>query len=162
MNKIFTPQNVVWITGVASILCMTLIQYLSKRFKPWSYILRQLGKMLNADLKERIDFVEKLEMNDQKHDISRIEAIEKLQEDFNNLYLENNMKDSRRQILKFSDELQRGIKHSQEFFNNILDDINQYQEYCVQNPNFKNKKAQIAIKYIEDSYNNDLHRNDFL
>jgi hypothetical protein len=52
--------------------------------------------MLNEDLKERIDFVEKLEMNDQKHDISRIEAIEKLQEDFNNLYLENNMKDSRR------------------------------------------------------------------
>ena len=34
-------------------------------------------------------------------------------------------------ILRFSDELRRGVNHSEESFNNVLEDIDNYTEYCV-------------------------------
>lgn len=57
----------------------------------------------------------------------------------------------RTRILKFADELRRGIKHSEESFNDILGDIDDYLVYCqTHEDTFLNSKADAAIRYIEE------------
>ena len=54
---------------------------------------------------------------------------------------------SRARILRFSDELRRGISHSEESFNNILEDIDNYISYCTQHESvYINSKANAAIR----------------
>lgn len=59
----------------------------------------------------------------------------------------------RTRILRFSDELRRGVKHSEESFNNILEDIDFYVNYCNSNADvYVNSKADAAIRNIKDVY----------
>ena len=53
-------------------------------------------------------------------------------------------------ILRFSDELRRGVNHSEESFNNVLEDIDNYTEYCVEHEDvYINSKAYAAIRNIK-------------
>ena len=70
--------------------------------------------------------------------------------------------DARRRILQFADEIRRGVKHSMEHFNDILDDITFYAKYCDDNPTFKNDKAVRSIQRIEEVYDECMRENDFL
>lgn len=57
----------------------------------------------------------------------------------------------RTRILRFSDELRRGVQHSEESFNNVLDDIDFYLAYCAKNKNsYVNSKADAAIRNVRD------------
>lgn len=57
-------------------------------------------------------------------------------------------------ILRFSDEIRRNIKHSEESFNNVLEDIDYYVAYCGQHEDvYINSKANAAIKNVKDVYN---------
>lgn len=60
----------------------------------------------------------------------------------------------RTRILRFSDEIRRDIKHSEESFNNVLEDIDYYVAYCEQHEDvYINSKADAAIKNVKDVYN---------
>ena len=60
---------------------------------------------------------------------------------------------SRARILRFSDELRRGISHSEESFNNILEDIDNYISYCTQHESvYINSKANAAIRNIKTTH----------
>ena len=60
---------------------------------------------------------------------------------------------SRARILRFSDELRRGISHSEESFNNILEDIDNYISYCTQHETvYINSKANAAIRNIKTTH----------
>ena len=60
---------------------------------------------------------------------------------------------SRARILRFSDELRRGISHSEESFNNILEDIDNYISYCTQQESvYINSKANAAIRNIKTTH----------
>ena len=60
---------------------------------------------------------------------------------------------SRARILRFSDELRRGISHSEESFNNILGDIDNYISYCTQHESvYINSKANAAIRNIKTTH----------
>ena len=60
---------------------------------------------------------------------------------------------SRARILRFSDELRRGISHSEESFNNILEDIDNYISYCTQHESvYINSKASAAIRNIKTTH----------
>ena len=53
-------------------------------------------------------------------------------------------------ILRFSDELCRGMNHSKESFNNVLEDIDSYTEYCMEHEDvYINSKADAAIRNIK-------------
>lgn len=53
-------------------------------------------------------------------------------------------------ILRFSDELRRGVNHSEESFNNVLEDIDNYTEFCVEHEDvYINSKADAAIRNIK-------------
>ena len=65
-------------------------------------------------------------------------------------------------ILRFADELLQGEPHIQEHFNEILEDITEYNRYCSTHPDFPNDKAAISIGHIENVYRARLENNDFL
>ena len=59
---------------------------------------------------------------------------------------------ARTHILRFSDELYNGVKHSQEYFQQQLDDIETYNQFCEGHPKFANGRTKAAAKYIESEY----------
>lgn len=59
---------------------------------------------------------------------------------------------SRTNILRFKDELYNKIDHSQEYFEQILDDIESYNRYCSEHPDFANGRTKTAAEYIKSEY----------
>lgn len=59
---------------------------------------------------------------------------------------------ARVRILRFADECRREEKHSKEFFDSVLDDIDLYEHYCESHPKFKNNKTVASTKIIKDLY----------
>ena len=69
---------------------------------------------------------------------------------------------ARIRILDASDQIRRKVKHSEEYFNQINDDITAYKNYCNSHPGFMNNKALHAIENINKVYAKALEENDFL
>lgn len=59
---------------------------------------------------------------------------------------------ARVQILRFKDELYNNVTHSQEYFEQILDDIETYNKYCNEYPKFRNGRTKAATEYINEEY----------
>ncbi len=69
---------------------------------------------------------------------------------------------ARRRILRFNDELLQNVKHSREMFDNVLDDITTYENYCDKNKDFKNHKATLAIENVNRVYKECMKDHSFL
>ena len=73
------------------------------------------------------------------------------------------VKQARTRILRFADECRRGEQHSEEFFDNMMEeDIPLYEHYCENHKDFKNNKAELSIEIIEDAYKKCLLENKFI
>lgn len=95
--------------------------------------------------------------HDSKHDLTkdilkalsdtntRLSALEKAVE-------EDKAVQSRTKILRFKDELYNNIDHSQEYFEQILDDCESYNRYCSEHPDFANGRTKTAAEYIKSEY----------
>ena len=59
---------------------------------------------------------------------------------------------ARTHILRFDDELINGIDHSKEYFSQQMQDIDTYEAYCKQHPDFRNNYAVIASEHIKKTY----------
>lgn len=59
---------------------------------------------------------------------------------------------NRYKILRFDDEIRHDVLHTKEHFDQILDDITEYERYCVDHPKYKNNKASLAIDNIRHTY----------
>lgn len=154
MENIFSIlgfQNVVWLSGVIAVAITTLIQGLSSKYKPWTYIAIQIGKAINKETLEKLDNLEKKVNEIEKHDKEQDEKDK-----------EKEAKASRRRILRCADEIRAKVKHSEEYFNDILEDITFYKKYCDEHPLFKNEKSVMAIDAVEKAYKHAHDTNDFL
>ena len=69
---------------------------------------------------------------------------------------------ARVRILRTSDECRRGILHSKENLDQVLDDITDYRRYCKTHPDYENSKAVLAMQNIESVYARCLEQDDFL
>ena len=70
---------------------------------------------------------------------------------------------ARIRILQAADGIRHStIKHSEEYFDQLNDDITRYETYCNEHEGFKNNKAAHAIKYVNETYHAALTNNDFL
>lgn len=122
----------------------TFLEISKIKINPWSSLFRFIGRCINAELIAKVNGMEaKLEKSD--------EAREK-----------KDAVDIRNRILLFGDEARRGVKHSEEHFNQILDDITEYELYCSQHPEFPNEKAVITCRRIKEIYEKCLRDKDFL
>lgn len=75
---------------------------------------------------------------------------------------ERYMKQCRTRILRFNDEVIRGLHHTQEHFDDVLDDITSYNAYCEAHKDFKNEKAVMAIANVRRVYAECVKHNSFL
>ena len=75
---------------------------------------------------------------------------------------EREAKNARRRILRFNDELLRKVDHSKEYFDDILSDVDTYEEYCEHHHGFQNGKAVMAIENIRRCYRLCVEEDKFL
>lgn len=125
-------------------LVMTLIEFSPIKIDPWTFLLKLIGKAMNGDL---INEVKEL-----RCDVSSLRK--EIDEDKANA--------CRTRILRFYDELAHDVKHSKEHFDQTLNDINTYEIFCDNHPDFKNNIACMAIKRIKDTYDQCGKDNTFL
>lgn len=130
--------------GAALTALLTLIQISPIKVYPWSWIARALGRAFNAEL------------------IAKVDAMEKKVDKLHARDGEKDAIDQRNRILLFGDEAVRGVKHSEEHFNQILEDITEYEAYCDAHKDFKNEKTVITSARIKDIYKRCLETGDFL
>ena len=59
---------------------------------------------------------------------------------------------ARTHILRFNDEILNGMTHSREYWRQQLDDCDTYEEFCKENPDFKNSYTEIADENIKNTF----------
>ena len=99
-----------------------------------------------------------------RHD-SRKGELKKLREDVQALrdeFREDQTTNARVRILRFSDEMLHGYKHSKESFDQALQDIDHYNKYCDDHPKYENERAKSAISHIRRVYQDCLTNGSFL
>lgn len=127
------------------------IQISPIKLDPWSILARKIGNAINQDISQKVDRLE-----------NEISEIKKTSDERAAHEDERNACIARQRILRFGDEVRHGQNHSEEHYNDILDDITSYENYCDTHPNFKNQKAQSTIKIIVQAYEGHMKANDFL
>ncbi len=75
---------------------------------------------------------------------------------------EDQAKNQRYRILRFYDELCDQRRHSESHFEDILDDIDEYETYCSKHPDFRNSRGAAAMEYIKETYARIKARGGFL
>lgn len=128
--------------GLAALF--SIIQISPIKINPWSAICRMIGRAINGEVINEVAKLRK-QVEDVKHDFEESEA-----------------KSARVRILRFGDELYQGRRHSKEHFDNILNDITDYDTYCRDHPNFKNERTKLAEKIILEQYRKCLQEHSFL
>lgn len=100
-----------------------------------------------------------LERKDKKNDCSKkiLEAIQKI----NNKIDQRTAIGCRIRILKFMDEIIEGWEHSKDSYNQIMQDITHYHQYCEEHPQFLNHQTDATIERLRKDYEQRLTTNDF-
>lgn len=83
---------------------------------------------------------------------ARIDKMQKTLDDHIREDEDDNAKTQRIRILRFYDEMCEGKLHSENHFEDILDDIDEYEAYCDKHPDYKNNRGKIAMEYINETY----------
>ena len=115
-------------------------------------------KITNQDIS---DSVQKLREESAEMKTAIMEIKEEARE-HNEQNLEERAKNNRSKILRFDDELRIGIKHSYEYFEDILRTVHEYEDYCDNHPKFKNRQAESAINHIQSAYDEAHENNSFI
>lgn len=59
---------------------------------------------------------------------------------------------ARVRILSFGDDMMAGRDHSKDAFDQVLNDIDRYDSYCAEHPQFKNNQTAMTREMILDQY----------
>lgn len=106
----------------------------------WQWIGAQGSKELKAEMKKiRVEF-------------SEMKDAEQLKE----------AKSARRRILRTNDEIYNHVRHSREFFDDVIEDVNTYENFVRKNPDYQNGKCSLAIENIERVYRECMKEGSFL
>ena len=121
-------------------IAMSFIEISPIKINPWSW----LGNTLNKGIISKLEKVEN-DVTEVKRKVGESTAV-----------------NARYRILRFDDELLHDVKHTKEHFDQILYDIDTYEKYCNEHPDFKNNLAVMAIKHIKNVYQKCSRDNMFL
>ena len=130
--------------GGILLVVLTLFQIAPIKINPWSWLGRSIGRAINTEVISKVDSLS-TELADHKA---------KSEERHATL--------CRAHILRFGDEVLHGVPHSKEGYDNILLDIDSYEEYCEGHPGYKNNVALETIKHIKKMYQKHLEEDSFL
>ena len=132
-------QLLSWAAGIIAVLSV-FIEITPVKINPISSLLRWIGKQINKELLDKVNTLD-----------AKVCALEK-----------SDVIDCRVRILQFADELRRSVKHSKETFDQVLSDIDTYERYCKDHPDFKNNRTVAARSKILEVYSECIDQNDFL
>lgn len=137
--------------AIAVLAITALLEAATKTLKPWTQLMNWLGKGVNREVLKKLD-EQRDESKALKDEVTSLaERIDK-----------KDAEDARNHILRFGDEIKNGVRHSEEYFNQILADITNYEHYCGTHPSFKNEKTVMTERIIREVYHKCVKENDFL
>jgi len=138
-------------TGAAIVLILSIFIKIPKlELNVWGWLGKAVGNALNKGVIERLDKTD--------------EKIDKLQTDLDNHIKAEEVAKvdaARREILQFNDELLARRKHSKESFDQKLQLIDLYEDYCDKHENYSNNQALLSIENIKRVYKQSLKKGDF-
>ena len=130
-------QEILASGGGVLVVVMTLVQIAPVKLNPWSWLARSIGRAVNAEVIKKLDA--HITMDDRR-----------------------TADGHRARILHFNNELLRDIDHTKEEFSEVLAEIDAYELYCREHPDYPNNRAVLAIKIFQEVYMERLKRHDFL
>lgn len=139
----------------AVIILLSLIQIAPIKIDPWSKLFKWIGTLLTGDLMKKVTDLETNLTN-------RISSVEKAVATIEYKEDERDAVNKRVRILKFEDEIQTGIRHSKDSFDQVLSDISSYNQYCEAHRAFKNEQTAQTVEHIRKMYSLRLEKHDFL
>ena len=139
--------------GISSILVAlsVFIEIAPIKVNPWTWLAKKIGKALNGDVLDELNYMKN----------SQIEMQKRLDEHIR-IDDERNADLSRTRILRFNNEIMRGVTHTEEDYIDALGNIDSYETYCRSHPGYKNNRATHAISNIERAFDERQIQNDFL
>lgn len=146
-----TLKEILLSSGGGVLLLMTLVQISPIKINPWTAILKALGRAFNAEVIGMLNEVKAA----QESNTARLNEHIRLDD-------ERNADERRTRILRFNNELIRKIPHTKEEFVDVFADIDDYERYCRDHPDYKNNRAKHAIANIGRVYDERLQKHDFL
>lgn len=144
-------EEIIGWSGAGLFVLLSLIQVSPIKVNPWTAIARWLGRAINGEVIKILDEVKIA----QKANTDRLNEHIRMDD-------ERNADEHRAKILRFNNELIREIPHTKEEFTDILADIDVYERYCKQHPEYKNNRAVHAIANIGRVYDERLAKHDFI
>ena len=142
-----SPLTTIFLSCITSASLMSFIQFLIVRHDQKNGVLNEITTRLK-NAQEDIETIK--------------QHVDNTFNSFSDQMYEEQIRYCRVRILIASDEIRHGIKHSEEFYDQINDDISKYNHYCRSHPGFQNNKAIHAISNINRAYEECLKNNDFL
>ncbi len=130
----------------------------------WEVLKAIIDKVTNKKRVTNEELAESLKEIRKGYD-SQQKDIDGLKESIQQMQKAESIKDAqaaRRRILRFNDELLRNIDHSKEYFDDVLEDVKIYTDYCEQHKDFANGKTVMAKKNIEHCYEQCMEKHSFL
>ena len=139
-----------WCAAILVVLS-TLVEVSKIKINPWSSLAKAIGRAINADVLQDLSKV-KQELEETKTALDRhIEMDDKRNADMH-----------RANILQFNTALLRNIQHTKEDFSEIMYNIDCYERYCREHPNYQNNRAVHAIANIKRVYADLMKTRNFL
>lgn len=152
-------QTQIDIIIAAAALLASFIKVPKLELNLWGLIGRAIKEGM---LKEVNGQLEKL---DKKIDgiSTKVDSVEKQVKTVDARQEQSEIIDCRSRILSFGDEIanQPELLHSHEHFKQIVSDIDKYENYCRQHPEFKNNLTKITNEVILDTYRSRFDKHDF-
>lgn len=130
--------------GGLLLVALTVVQLVPIKINPWSFIAKAVGKAVNADVSRELSEINrKLDAHITMDDRRTADG-------------------HRARVLHYNNELLRDIDHTKEEFIEVLTEIDAYERYCEEHPDYPNNRAVLAIENIRDNYKERLQKHDFL
>ena len=138
-----------WALALAALA--TLIEITPIKLDPWTALFRAIGKVMNKDIADKLD-----------QQAKDVESLHTQTQNITARLEQKDAEDARNHILRFGDEIKNKVRHSEEYFNQILDDITKYEQYCETHKDFKNARTVATVQIINEVYQKCLKEKDFL
>lgn len=138
-----------WALALAALA--TLIEITPIKLDPWTALFRAIGKAMNKDIADKLD-----------QQAKDVESLHTQTQNITDRLEQKDAEDARNHILRFGDEIKNKVRHSEEYFNQILDDITKYEQYCEIHKDFKNARTVATVQIINEVYQKCLKEKDFL
>ena len=139
-----TFDKILACSGGGLFLLLTLIQLVPIQVNPWSAIARWIGKAINGEV------------------LGKLGKLEKQLDEHINTDGKRDADSHRLEILRFNNELLRSVGHTKEEFIEVLAEIDAYEKFCTDHPDYPNNRAVLAIENIQENYKERLKKHDFL